>query len=104
MSLQGLDPDRIARIGKLVAECGPLLRPVAADATDAAGMAAVQELLSARQVGVMDSILVTRELLGAGSAALGEAKGIVLCSPSRRTERRIHQELVEGLLDGLRAL
>ncbi|MFF5808343.1 hypothetical protein [Streptomyces sp. NPDC012746] len=93
MSLQGFDPDRVARITPLIAECRPLL--------SAADMDAVQELLSARGVGVMDSIVVTRELLGAGPTALGDAKGIVLSSPSRSVERRVHQDLVEGLLDAL---
>ncbi|MFJ2778105.1 hypothetical protein [Kitasatospora sp. NPDC087315] len=49
----------------------------------------------------MDSIVVTRELLGAGPTALGDAKGTVLSSPSRSVERRVHQDLVEGLLDAL---
>ncbi|MFI0965786.1 hypothetical protein ACH4S8_30985 [Streptomyces sp. NPDC021080] len=64
-------------------------------------MDAVQELLSSRQVSVMDSILVTRELLGAGPRSLGEAKSIVLCSSSRSVERRQHQELVNSLVEGL---
>ncbi|MFF1840072.1 hypothetical protein ACFVXE_38980 [Streptomyces sp. NPDC058231] len=93
MSHQGIDPDRVARVTALIAECGPLLSTVDMDA--------VQELLSARAVGVMDSIIVTRELLGAGPTALGEAKDIVLSSPSRSVERQVHRDLVEGLLDGL---
>lgn len=94
MGLRGLEPVRAARISALVAECEPLL---GADA----GMEAVQELLSDRGVSVIDSIVVTRELLGAGSAALGEAKGIVLSSPSRRVERQRHRELVSVLLEGV---
>ncbi|MFG2794277.1 hypothetical protein [Streptomyces sp. NPDC048419] len=64
-------------------------------------MNAVQQLLSERCVAVMDSTIVTRELLGAGPTALGEAKEIVLSSPSRRVERQRHQQLVEALLDAV---
>ncbi|MCX5328371.1 MULTISPECIES: hypothetical protein [unclassified Streptomyces] len=64
-------------------------------------MDAVQRLLSDRGVNVMDSILVTRELLGAGPTALGEAKGIVLSSPSRGVDRQRHEELVDSLLDAV---
>ncbi|WP_307020644.1 hypothetical protein [Streptomyces canus] len=46
-------------------------------------MDAVQQLLSDRGVTVLDAVIVTRELLGAGPTALGEAKGIVLSSPSQ---------------------
>ena len=81
MSLQGLDPDRVAGITPLIAECRPLL--------SAADMDAVQELLSARGVGVMDSIIITRELLGAGPTALGDAKGIVLALHEVSSDRRI---------------
>lgn len=94
MGLRGLEPVRAARISALVAECGPLL---GADA----GMEAVQELLSDRGVSVIDSIVVTRELLGAGPTALGEAKGIVLSSPSRRVERQHHREFVNVLLEAV---
>jgi hypothetical protein len=87
-----LDPARVERISALVTECGPLLG-------SPAGMDAVQQLLSDRQVSVMDAILVTRELLGAGPTALGEAKGILLSSPSRGVERQRHEELVDSLLD-----
>jgi ribosomal protein L7/L12 len=39
----------------------------------------------------MDSIVVTRELLGVG---LGEAKEIVLSSAARTTELRTHQRIL----------
>ncbi|WP_406054242.1 hypothetical protein OG462_03285 [Streptomyces sp. NBC_01077] len=64
-------------------------------------MDGVQELLGSRRIPVMDSILVTRELLGAGPRPLGEAKSIVLCSPSRSVERRQHQDLVNVLVEVL---
>jgi hypothetical protein len=89
-----LDPARVERISALVTECGPLLG-------SPAGMDAVQRLLSDREVSVMDAILVTRELLGAGPAALGEAKGIVLSSPSRGVERQRHEQLMDSLLDAV---
>ncbi|WP_327714076.1 hypothetical protein OG381_00560 [Streptomyces sp. NBC_00490] len=89
-----LDPARLERISALVTECGPLLGTPA-------GMDAVQQLLSDRQVSVMDAILVTRELLGAGPTTLGEAKGIVLSSLSRGVERQRHEELVDSLLDAV---
>lgn len=89
-----LDPARVARISALVMECQPMLD------TDA-GMEAVQRLLSDRGVSVMDSIIITRELLGAGPTALGDAKGIVLSSPSRNVERQRHEVLVDALLDAV---
>ncbi|MEE1766722.1 hypothetical protein PUR34_00290 [Streptomyces sp. JV185] len=49
----------------------------------------------------MDSIIITRELLGAGPTALGDAKGIVLSCPSRSAERQVQQELPEELIDAL---
>ncbi|WP_161790248.1 hypothetical protein [Streptacidiphilus carbonis] len=49
----------------------------------------------------MDSIIVTRELLGAGPDALGLAKTMVLTSPARHTEREQHQMLVEELVVAL---
>ncbi|MEU9919367.1 hypothetical protein [Streptomyces sp. NPDC051001] len=89
-----LDPARVARISAFVTECRPLLG-------SPAGMDAVQSLLSDRGVSVMDAVLVTRELLGAGQTALGEAKGIVLSSPSRATDHQRHEELVNSLLDAV---
>lgn len=89
-----LDPVRLARISALVVECRPMLGPDA-------GMDAVQRLLSDRGVSVMDSIIITRELLGAGPTALGDAKGIVLSSPSRSVELQRHEELVDALLDAV---
>ncbi|MFJ2241007.1 hypothetical protein [Streptomyces sp. NPDC087859] len=89
-----LDPARVERISALVTECKPLLG-------SPAGMDAVQRLLSDRGVSVMDAILVTRELLGASPTALGEARGIVLSSPSRGVERQRHAELVDTLLDAV---
>lgn len=44
-------------------------------------MDAVQRFLHELGTGVMDCILVTRELLGAGPGDLGRAKMIVLTSP-----------------------
>lgn len=52
----------------------------------------------------MDAILVTRELLGAGPESLGEAKTLVLTSPSRGVEREKHQALVADLLPALQEL
>ncbi|MCW8103549.1 hypothetical protein [Streptomyces tauricus] len=66
-----------------------------------AGMGTVQRLLSDRGVSVLDSIIITRELLGAGPHALGDAKGIVLSSPSRNVERQRHEVLVDTLLDAV---
>jgi hypothetical protein len=90
MGLSGLDPERTVRVSTLVAECEALLERDA-------GMDDVQRLLSERGVGVTDAIVVTRELLGAGPDTLGQAKTLVLSAPSRRTERREHEELVHDL-------
>ncbi len=67
-------------------------------------MGRVQELLVARGVGVMDSIMATRQLLGSGPGTLGEAKEIVLSHPSRSQERQQHQVLVDELLAGVKRL
>ncbi|MEU9005142.1 AAA family ATPase, partial [Streptomyces sp. NPDC048551] len=60
--------------------------------------------------GLLDSIVVTRELLGAGSGDLREAKETVLSSAARFTELPAHQQLVDvaaqakDVADGLRQL
>lgn len=89
-----LDPERAARVSALVAEFRPLLAA-------GTGMPAVQHELSARGVGVMDAVIVTRELLGAGPEALGQAKSLVLGAPARRPERARHQRLVDDLVRAL---
>ncbi|MFC4034451.1 hypothetical protein ACFO3J_23655 [Streptomyces polygonati] len=88
MAFTGLDPERVARLSVLVAE----LRPMLERGTD---MPVIQQMLSARGIGVMDSIIVTRELLGAGPEALGQAKTLVLTRPGHQVEREIHRALVE---------
>ncbi|MFE4518622.1 hypothetical protein ACFRMQ_31080 [Kitasatospora sp. NPDC056783] len=84
-NIQGLSPERAARLAYLVEQSGPLL-------DQDKGMEHVQRLLRDLGAGVMDSIVVTRELLGVG---LGEAKEIVLSSAARTTELRTHQQLVD---------
>ncbi|TDU05523.1 hypothetical protein EDD99_4039 [Streptomyces sp. 846.5] len=66
MALTGLDPARASRLSALTAELRLLL---AADAE----MPTIQEILSARGVGVMDSIVVTYciQLRSARIALLG---------------------------------
>ncbi|MEV7124193.1 hypothetical protein [Kitasatospora griseola] len=90
MAIRGLSQERTARLESLVDECWPLL---AGDD----GMAAVQRLLRERRVEVLDAVLITRELLGAGPTSLGEAKTIVLTSPGRGRELRVHEQFMEGL-------
>lgn len=85
---RGLTPERAARLARLTDECRQLL-------TDR-GMEAVQQHLS--QQGVIDSILVTRKLLGSQPDHLGQAKNIVLSSPSRSNERHAHEALIDDLL------
>lgn len=97
MDVHGFDPERAARLAALTAECNSLLR-------EGADMDTVQELLSGRDVGVIDSIMVTRDLLGAGPGDLGRAKEIVLSSPARALERQIHQTLANELLKAARQL
>lgn len=77
-NLQGLGPERGARIALLLARCRPLL-------DRGEDMEAVQRLLRDLGAGVIDSVLVTRELLGAG---LAEAKSAVLSSAARATALR----------------
>jgi uridine kinase len=84
------DPERVARLTALVEQCRPLL-------DHGAGMGAVQRLLNDREIAVMDAILVTRELLGAGPGTLGRAKEMVLTSPGRTDALRAHHELVDTL-------
>jgi hypothetical protein len=64
-------------------------------------MGLVQRLLAERRVGVMDAIIVTADLLGAGPGAVGEAKDAVLSSPARVAERERHRELVSDLLEAV---
>ncbi|MFE7451484.1 hypothetical protein [Streptomyces griseus] len=90
MVIRGLHPERTARLETLVDECRPLL-------TSAGGMAVVQRLLSERRVEVLDAVVITRELLGAGPSALGEAKTIVLTSPGRGRELRVHEQFMDDL-------
>ncbi|MEU3562723.1 hypothetical protein [Kitasatospora sp. NPDC006786] len=84
-NIQGVSPERAARLAYLVERCGPLL-----DQDE--GMEHVQRLLRDLGAGVMDSIAVTRELLGVG---LGEAQEIVLSSAARTIELRTRQQLVD---------
>lgn len=69
----GLPPERAALVARLVDLCRPLLER-------GEGMEHVQKLLRELGTELMDSIIVTRELLRAG---LGEAKEIVLSSAAR---------------------
>jgi len=89
-TIPGLDPQRAVRLTALVEQCRPLL-------DQGAGMGAVQRLLLDRGIAVMDAILVTRELLGAGPDTLGQAKTIVLTSPGRTDALQAHQQLVDTL-------
>ncbi|MGW0511575.1 hypothetical protein ACWD1W_20240 [Streptomyces olivaceoviridis] len=90
MAIRGLSPERTARLEALVDECRPLLA-----GND--GMAAVQRLLCERRVEVLDAVVITRELLGAGPTSLAEAKTIVLTSPGRGRELRAHERFVDDL-------
>ncbi|MCX5401381.1 uridine kinase [Streptomyces sp. NBC_00102] len=87
-NVQGLSPDHAARLAGLVERCGPLL-----DQDE--GMEDVQRLLRDLGAGVMDSIVVTWELLGARHGDLGDAKRTVLSSAARTTELRAHQQPVD---------
>ncbi|NBE50661.1 hypothetical protein [Streptomyces boluensis] len=79
--------ERVARLEPLIDACRPLL-------AGAGGMAAVQRLLSEREVAVLDAVVITRELLGAGPGALAEAKAVVLTSPGRGRELRVHEQFM----------
>ncbi|MBM9617160.1 hypothetical protein JE024_00150 [Streptomyces zhihengii] len=57
----------------------------------------MQELLSERQIEVLDAVVITRELLVAGPTSLAEAKTIVLTSPGRGRELRAHEQFMDGL-------
>ncbi|UXX91235.1 hypothetical protein N7U49_00620 [Streptomyces sp. AD2-2] len=74
----------------LVDECRPLL-------TGDGGMLAVQRLLNERRVEVLDAVVTTRELLGPGATSLAEANSVVLTSPSRKLELRVHEQCMAGL-------
>ncbi|WP_254394147.1 hypothetical protein [Streptomyces buecherae] len=90
MAISGLHPERTARLEALVNECRPLL-------TGDGGMAAVQQLLTVRRVEVLNAVVITRELLGTGPKALGEAKAIVLTSPGRGRELRVHDRFMDAV-------
>ncbi|MFJ1758365.1 hypothetical protein [Kitasatospora sp. NPDC088134] len=95
-SIHGLTPSRAAHLTALVEECLPLL-------SGDDGMELVQERLRERGAGVLEAILVTRELLGVEEVSLGAAKEIVLTSPARTAEfgRQLHlAETIEDSDDG----
>jgi hypothetical protein len=94
MEISGLLPERLERLRTLAAELRPLL-------SEAGGMQDIQRLLAERDVEVMDAIIATRELLGAGPDSLKQAKAVVLTSPSRKAERRHHEHLVDELLTAI---
>jgi hypothetical protein len=92
----GLGPERIARVSALVDEC----RSALAAGTE---MDEIQRRLTAQGLGVMDAILVTRELLGAGPEDLGRAKLIVFHSATRTKQREAHLRLIDAVLEALEA-
>ncbi|MDB5911076.1 MAG: hypothetical protein JWP34_5193, partial [Massilia sp.] len=59
MEISGLPPERLDRLRALTAELRPLL-------PEGSGMQEIQRLLAERDVEMMDAIIITRELLGAG--------------------------------------
>ncbi|MGW0856913.1 uridine kinase family protein [Streptomyces sp. NPDC002690] len=89
-SLRGLTPERAERITSLVGWCRPLW-------DGGSGTEAVQRSLRDHGASVIDSVLVTHELLGAGPDSLAKAKGIVLSSAARASELRYVQRLVDGI-------
>jgi uridine kinase len=84
--IRGIGPEQAGRLTALVQQGRALL-------DRGEGMDAVQRLLRDRDTAVMDAILVTRELLGARTDALRQARSIVLTSPDRWT----HGQLVDTL-------
>ncbi|MGW6916916.1 uridine kinase family protein [Kitasatospora sp. NPDC054939] len=88
-NVRGLPPERAARLAALVERCAPLLHD------REQGMEHVQRLL--RDVGatVIESILITRELLGAGPGDQGRAKTAVLSSAARTTELQVHHRFTD---------
>ncbi|MGI8335244.1 hypothetical protein ACRYCC_35290 [Actinomadura scrupuli] len=94
MEISGLPPERLDRLTALATELRPML-------SEAGGMPKIQRLLAERDLQVMDAIIVTRALLGAGPGALGHAKTIVMTSPHRKTERQHHERLVDELLTAI---
>jgi hypothetical protein len=64
--------------------------------SEAGGMQEIQRLLAERDVEVMDAIIITRELLGAGPNSLTQATA-VLTSSSRKAELRHHEHLIDDL-------
>ncbi|MFD7865153.1 hypothetical protein [Streptomyces sp. NPDC057682] len=59
-------------------------------------MAVVQQLLCERRIEVLDAVVITSELLGAGPTSLAEAKTIVLTSPGRGRELKVHDQFMEA--------
>jgi hypothetical protein len=97
MEIKGIDHDRERQLAALIAECDPLLR-------GSGGMDAVQQLLLDRDVGPVDAIIVTRELLRGSPSALRDAKSAVLSSPGRAADREHHSALVSDLLAAIEEL
>jgi uridine kinase len=88
--IQGPPPERAEQLAAVVRRCRALL-----DQDD--GTTTVQQLLHDLGTGVMDSIIITRELLGAGPGDLGQAKRIVLTSSARTEALRTYQQFVDTL-------
>jgi uridine kinase len=87
--IQGLTPERVAGLTALVQRCRAVL-------DQGEGMDAVQRLLHDLEVGVIDSILITRELLDE-PGNLGQAKAVVLTSAGQIDALRAHQQLVDTI-------
>ncbi|GHH83700.1 hypothetical protein GCM10018781_71470 [Kitasatospora indigofera] len=84
-NVQDPSPERAARLGPLVEQCERLLE-------QGKDMEDVQRLLRDLGAGVLDSVAVTRALLGVGLREAGES---VLSSAARTVELRTRQQLAD---------
>ncbi|GII56287.1 hypothetical protein Pth03_46760 [Planotetraspora thailandica] len=87
--VHGLSPDRRERLTAVFEECQSLL----ARSED---MESIQQLLRDRDVSVLESILLTFELLRPGGGSLGDAKETVLFSAARTGALREHETLLDS--------
>jgi hypothetical protein len=88
--IHGLSPEQAARWTCLAEQSLVLL-------AEGAGMQAVQRFLLGRGACVIESIAITRVLIGTGPGSLAKAKEIVLTSDARTAELKEHERLLDSL-------
>jgi len=88
--IHSLSPEQAARWTSLAEQSLALL----AEGTE---MQAVQRFLLGQGAGLIESIAITRVLIGTGPGSLAKAKEIVLTSDARTAELKEHERLLDSI-------